>query len=164
MVGLTQVKQSWRWQLLLASYTKSMKSIEDSINRCLSQFLSSTSTFLPQLQLMSRVRIVDNSEAGHRAEMTGKPAKIIHVYNKSTIGRVGDKVLVAVGGKKIRGYIVGCKQKAKPMQPRFDTNNIILIEDNGMPTGTRIRVPLPSLLRGKKGDFTKILSIAGKFV
>jgi large subunit ribosomal protein L14 len=50
------------------------------------------------------------------------------------------------------------------MVPRFDTNNIVLVEDNGAPTGTRIRAPIPSCLRGHKGDFSKILAIATKFV
>ena len=59
---------------------------------------------------------------------------------------------------------MGCKQKQKPMVPRFDSNNIVLLEDSGTPTGTRIKVPIPSMVRGKTGDFTKILSIATKFV
>lgn len=72
--------------------------------------------------------------------------------------------MVAIQGQKKRGYLVGLKQKQKPGVPRFDTNNIVLVEDNGSPTGTRIRVPIPSSLRGMKGDFTKILAIATKFV
>jgi len=77
---------------------------------------------------------------------------------------VAVQVLVAIQGQKKRGYLVGLRQKQQAMIPRFDTNNIVLVEDNGTPTGTRIRVPIPSYLRGKKGDFTKILSIATKFV
>jgi len=74
------------------------------------------------------------------------------------------QVLVAIQGQKKRGYLVGLRQRQDPMIPRFDTNNIVLVEDNGTPTGTRIRVPIPSCLRGKEGDFTKILAIATKFV
>ena len=73
-------------------------------------------------------------------------------------------MLVAIQGQKKRGYLVGLRQKQEASIPRFDTNNIVLVEDNGTPTGTRIRVPIPSMLRGKKGNFTKILSIATKFV
>ena len=79
-------------------------------------------------------------------------------------GFLGDKVLVAIRGQKKRGYIVGLRQKQKPMVPRFDSNSIVLVEDNGTPTGTRIRVPIPSMLRGKEGDFTKILSLATRFL
>jgi len=113
---------------------------------------------------MCRFRVVDNSNIGRAAELAGKPAKCIHVYKKTGIGYLGDKVLVAIQGQKKRGYIVGLRQKQKPNVPRFDTNNIVLVEDNGTPTGTRIRAPVPSSLRGHSGDFTKILAIATKFV
>ena len=108
--------------------------------------------------------MVDNSIIGREAELAGKPARCIHVYNKKGVGFLGDKVLVAIRGQKKRAFIVGLKQKQKPMVPRFDSNNIVLVEDNGTPTGTRIRVPIPSTLRGTDGDFTKILSLATRFV
>ena len=117
---------------------------------------------------MSRVSIVDNSMLGRKAVLSGKPAKIIHVYKKGNPKRVrafiGDKVLLAIMGQKKKAYIVGCVQKQQSNIPRFDTNNAVLVEDNGTPTATRIRVPIPSVLRAKDGDFTKILSIATKFV
>jgi len=71
---------------------------------------------------------------------------------------------LAIKGQKKRAYVVGVKQKQKPGVPRFDSNNVVLIEDNGTPVGTRITVPVPSTLRSKEGDFTKILSLATKFV
>ena len=71
---------------------------------------------------------------------------------------------MAIQGQKKRGYLVGLRQKQKPGVARFDSNNIVLVEDSGSPTGTRIRVPIPSQLRGMKGDFTKLLAIATKFV
>jgi len=74
------------------------------------------------------------------------------------------QVLVAIQGQKKRGYLTGLRQRQHAMVPRYDTNNLVLVEDNGTPTGTRIRVPIPSYLRGMKGDFTKILAIATKFV
>jgi len=117
-----------------------------------------------QIQKLTRFRVVDNSNIGRAAELAGKPARCIQVYNKTGIGYIGDKVMVAIQGQKKRGYVVGLRQKQKPLVPRFDTNNIVLVEDNGTPTGTRIRVPIPSCLRGQKGDFTKILAIATKFV
>ena len=113
---------------------------------------------------LTRLRVVDNSQIGRAAELAGRPAKCIHVYNKKGVGTIGDKILVAIQGQKKQAYIVGVKQKQKSMVPRMDTNNIVLVEDTGSPTGTRIRVPIPSLLRGKTGDFSKILAIATKFV
>ena len=41
---------------------------------------------------MARLRVVDNSNIGRAAEVAGKPAKCIHVYNKQHIGYLGDKV------------------------------------------------------------------------
>lgn len=95
--------------------------------------------------------------------LAARKARIIHVYKNPPVGFIGDKVLLSIMGQKKKAYIVGCAQKQKPNVPRFDTNNVVLVEDNGTPTGTRIRVPIPSCLREKEGDFTKILSIATKF-
>jgi len=113
---------------------------------------------------MARVKVVDNSKAGRDAVLKGKKPRIVQVYSRTQIGRLGDKVLVSVGGELKKAYIVGCVQRQKANIPRFDTNNVVLIEEGGIPTGTRIRVPIPSSLRGKEGDFTKILSIATKFI
>ncbi|WAR20022.1 RM14-like protein [Mya arenaria] len=123
-----------------------------------------TSCCLHELRKMARVKIVDNSVLGRDSLLKGRQPRIIQVYNGPQLGRLGDKVLVSVCGEKKKGYIVGCVQKQKANVPRFDTNNVVLVEDTGLPTGTRIRVPIPSCLRGKEGDFTKILSIATKFV
>lgn len=124
----------------------------------------STTNCLQELRKLARVRVVDNSALGRAATVAGKPARIIHVYNKQEVAYLGDKVLLAIKGQKKRAYVVGCKQKQKPNVPKFDSNNVVLIEDNGTPVGTRITVPIPSDLRGKEGDFTKILSIATRFV
>nr|CAH0113123.1 unnamed protein product [Daphnia galeata] len=127
---------------------------------------------LNQIQLLTRLRVVDNSPIGKEAMIEGRPPKCIHVYNPTRIGRIGDKVLVAIKGQKKKAVIVGLKQKQSPFIPKFDSNNIVLIEDNGSPIGTRIHVPVPSILRkilkersvAKKIDFTKLLSICTKFV
>ncbi|XP_063425543.1 large ribosomal subunit protein uL14m-like [Mytilus trossulus] len=132
--------------------------------------LFSTSQCLMELRLRARVRVIDNSPIGKAAATAGKPGKIMHVYNVAAVGRIGDKVMINIMGQKKKGYIVGCRQKQKTNVPRFDTNNVVLVEDSGTPTGTRIRHPLPSCLRHKRygekhsGEFTKILSIATKFV
>ena len=80
---------------------------------------------------LTRLRVVDNSEIGKAAMMQGKPPKCIHVYNKKGIGTVGDKVLVAILGEKKKAIIIGCKQKQLPFIPRFDSNNIVLVDDYG---------------------------------
>lgn len=41
-----------------------------------------TTTCLNEVQLLTRLRVVDNSEIGKRAMAEGKPPKVICVYNK----------------------------------------------------------------------------------
>ncbi len=125
-------------------------------------FTYSTTSPLAHLILLSRVRVVDNSSLG-RAATANKPPRIIMVYNKQRVGTVGDKVLLAIMGKKKKALIVGVKQYGKSMTPKFDSNNVILLEDNENPTGTRISVPIPSHLRKRK-DLAKVFAIATKFV
>ena len=76
---------------------------------------------------------------------------------------------MTVKGEMKRGYIVGLRQRQKHGIPRMDTNNVVLIDDNGNPLGNRITVPIPSALRQiavdkNKPDLTKILSLATKFI
>lgn len=147
----------------------------------------------------SRLRVVDNSEIGRLAMMEGRPPRCIHVYNKIGIGFIGktrkyrvtsflftvlfifliaalnylgDRILVAIKGEKKKGILVGLKQKQSPKVPKFDSNNLVLIDDNGTPLGTRIHVPIPHILRtrlkeqthSKGADYTKLLAIASRFV
>lgn len=107
----------------------------------------STSTICNQIIKLTRLRVVDNSEIGKQAMMEGKPPRCIHIYNKKGIGYIGDRVLVAIKGEKKKGILVGLKQQQNPKVPRFDSNNIVLIDDNGTPLGNRIHVPIPHILR-----------------
>ena len=126
-----------------------------------------------------RLRCVDNSKIGREAMAEGKPPKVIHVYSSrkgrrsgGALGKLGDRVLCSVKGEKIQGIIVGMKIAQKPGIPRFDTNNVVLIDPMGNPLGTRIHVPIPNSIRpilkekthAKKADYTKLLAIATRFV
>lgn len=131
-----------------------------------------TTAICNEIRKMARLRVVDNCEIGKRAMAEGKPPRVIHVYNKKAVGYTGDMVLLAIKGEKKKGILVGCKQLQKPKVPRFDTNNVVLIDDNGTPLGTRIQVPIPNILRkimkekthSKGADYTKLLAIATRFV
>ncbi|KAF7240394.1 hypothetical protein EG68_10949 [Paragonimus skrjabini miyazakii] len=101
--------------------------------------------------------------AGTKA-IAPKPALCIRVCNSQNKGRIGDKVVVAVGGQKKKGWIVGTRQQSRDGWPRFESNNIVLVDDEGNPLGTRILVPIPARLRSLSGDVSKILSIATTFV
>lgn len=79
---------------------------------------------------------------------------------------------MAIKGEKKKGILVGLKQVQKTKVPRFDSNNLVLIDDNGTPLGTRIHVPIPHILRtmmkekthSKGADYTKLIAIASRFV
>uniref|UniRef100_A0A3Q0RSD6 Large ribosomal subunit protein uL14m n=1 Tax=Amphilophus citrinellus TaxID=61819 RepID=A0A3Q0RSD6_AMPCI len=114
------------------------------------------------IQKMTRVRVVDNSSLGNTPYH--RPPRVIHVYTKNGVGKVGDRVLLAIKGQKKKAFIVGHKMPGERMTPRFDSNNVVLIEDNGNPTGTRIKVPIPTHLRKLEGDYSKVLAIANSFV
>lgn len=131
-----------------------------------------TTAICNEIRKLARLRVVDNSDLGKRAMAEGRPPRCIHVYNKRGIGLVGDKVLVAIKGEMKKGILVGLKQKQKPKIPKFDSNNLVLIDDNGTPLGTRIHVPVPTILRtvlkektqAKGADYTKVLAIASRFI
>lgn len=131
-------------------------------------------TTVPSMEIrkLARLRVVDNSEIGKQAMTEGRPPRVIHVYNKKHVGMIGDKVMVAIKGQKKKGILVGLKQYQEKKVPKFDTNNIVLIDDNGTPLGNRIHVPIPMILRtilkertqAKGADYTKLLAISSKFV
>ena len=104
------------------------------------------------------------------AKISGKIPKVIGIHGDHTrrgnyrYAGLGDKVTVAVNGEVKWGYVVGCKIEQRPLVPKFDSNNVVLIEKNGTPIGKRVLVPIPSSLRKKAdGHFSKILAISSKF-
>ncbi|XP_034025656.1 39S ribosomal protein L14, mitochondrial-like [Thalassophryne amazonica] len=101
------------------------------------------------IQKMTSVRVVDNSTLGNTP--SHRPPRVIHVYTKNGVGKVGDRVLLAIKGQK-EAIIVGHKMPGAAMTPRFDSTNVVLIEDNGNPIGTRIKVPGPTHLCKMEGD------------
>ncbi len=82
------------------------------------------------------------------------------------------RITVYFSSINLQGIIVGLKQNQKATIPRFDTNNVVLIEPTGNPLGTRVHAPIPNCIRPllkrkshpKKADYTKILAIATRFV
>ncbi|XP_058048140.1 large ribosomal subunit protein uL14m isoform X2 [Ahaetulla prasina] len=131
------------------------------LNRATNTRNFSLSNVCSYIQKLTRVRVVDNSTLGNTPYH--RPPKCIHVYTKNGVGKVGDRILLAIKGEKKKALIVGCKFPGPRMTPRFDSNNVVLIEDNGNPIGTRIKAPIPSLLRKKK-EFSKVLAIATDIV
>jgi large subunit ribosomal protein L14 len=90
--------------------------------------------------------------------------RVIHVYTKTGVASVGDKILLAVKGQKQKAIVVGSKNyQRNSIIPNYDTNNCVLVDDQNTPLGTRITVPIPSLLRGNP-SCSKIVAIATKFI
>ena len=90
--------------------------------------------------------------------------RVIHVYNKTGIASIGDKILLAVKGQKQKALVVGTKNFHRNSSiPNYDTNNCVLVDDQNTPLGTRINVPIPSLLRANT-NCSKIVAIATKFI
>ena len=105
----------------------------------------------------------------------GRPPKVIHVYSKRHLTRphgaygvLGDLVLLAILGEKRKAVIVGLKCKQPHGVPRYDSNNVVLINDDGSPMGTEFFAPIPFILKDKlkamthykKPDYTKVLDVA----
>ncbi|XP_064412640.1 large ribosomal subunit protein uL14m isoform X1 [Latimeria chalumnae] len=145
----------------MALYRQGIGLLRTLATEGINQRLFSVTTACTAIQKMTRVRVVDNSSLGNTPYH--RPPRCIHVYNKKGVGKVGDQILLAIRGQKKKALIVGHKMPGPMMSPRFDSNNVVLIEDNGNPTGTRIKVPLPSNLRNF-GEYSKVLAIAQKFV
>jgi large subunit ribosomal protein L14 len=50
-----------------------------------------------EVRLLSRLRVVDNSELGKQAMAEGKPPKVFHVYNKTGVGTIGNSLYLFIG-------------------------------------------------------------------
>lgn len=120
------------------------------------------------LQIKSRVDVADNTGA--------KMCTLIQVlgYGAKRYARVGDVVKAAVKkvipgstlkpGEMVKGVIVRTVHPIRREDGswvRFDTNAIVLINDDESPKGTRVFGPVPRELRGK---FMKIISLAPEVV
>jgi len=131
-----------------------------------------TTASLGMIQHRSRVRIVDNSTMGQQAMQEGRPPKVVRVYSKREYGITGDKILVACKGELKKAVLIGAVQdQTKPFRPKFDSNNAVLLQEDGSPLGSRIYTPIPLYIRGilrehsrrqKGAQYTKLLSIAGR--
>lgn len=123
-----------------------------------------TTSKLNEVQFLTRMKIVDDSQLARDGMAYKRAPKIIHVYNKKRIGYIGDRILLAVKGQKQKAIVVGTKNNTrKDGIPNFDTNNCVLVDDQDTPLGKRITVPIPSSLRGHP-NCPKLIAIATKFI
>ncbi len=121
------------------------------------------------IQMRSMLEIADNSGA-KRASMIG----VLGRRGKRT-AVVGDIITATVKeaipdgtvkkGEVVRAVIVRSRaplRRKDGTSVRFDSNAIVLIDNQKNPRGTRIFGPVPRELREK--EFTKILSLAPEVV
>lgn len=119
------------------------------------------------IQMQSRMDVADNSGA--------REVQCIKVLggSKRRTANIGDVVIVSVKEAIPRGKVKkGAVHRAVVVRSRFglqrqygekirfDSNSVVLINNNGEPIGTRIFGPVTRELRGK--GYMKIISLAGE--
>ncbi|KXJ16875.1 39S ribosomal protein L14, mitochondrial [Exaiptasia diaphana] len=112
---------------------------------------------------LTRFNVVDNSALGQRTKRNSK-AYLIGFYRKRKTADIGDVIRVAVGGKTNKAIVVGTRKTKHHSIPRYDNNNIVLVDDNLAPLGTRIKGPIPSIIRRRQAKYSKVLAIASRFI
>lgn len=127
------------------------------------------------IQQETRCEVADNSGA--------KIAYIIRVYGGSTgsgkftrrTAKIGDRVFVSIKralpgadvkpGDKSKAVVVRttkAERRSDGSYIKFDSNAVVLIQDDGNPKGTRIFGPVARELRDK--NYMKIVSLAAEVV
>lgn len=112
--------------------------------------------------LLTRLRIVDNSENAKKVTRLDRPY-CIKLPRNSKVAGFGEIITIAHLGKVHKALIVSNRKPSKRL-PRYDTHNIILLNDKLEPVGTRILGPLPSVLRKRNRDLSKVIAISTKFI
>jgi len=117
------------------------------------------------IQHMTKLNVADNSGA--------KKVTCIKVLggSKRRYARVGDTIVVTVKEASPKGQVKKksvqravvvrtCKEirRKDGSYIRFDDNAVVIVNEEGMPRGTRIFGPVPRELRAK--GFQKIISLA----
>ena len=115
------------------------------------------------IQLNSFLSVIDNSGA--------KKVKCIKILGGSFSGSLGDKIVVATQkvvpnrkvkqGEVMQSLIVRLRKETKRKDGstlKFFDNAAVLLNQKGIPQGTRIFGPVPRELRKKK--YMKVVSIA----
>ena len=126
------------------------------------------------IQLLSNIKITDNSGV-----LLGKTIKILKPKN-AKIGNIGDLILISSQvqamnsgiktGTIFKAIIVRTKTNEKHLTNslKWDENAAVLVKlspkgDEFIPIGTRIKSPISSSLKFKRG-YQKIISLAKTYV
>ena len=112
--------------------------------------------------LLTRLKFVDNSENAKKVTRLDRPYCIKLPKNRK-VARFGDVITIAHRGKVHKALIVSNRKMSK-RYPRYDSHNIVLLDDKLQPVGTRIIGPLPSVLKKRQGEFSKVIALTSKFI
>ena len=110
----------------------------------------------------TRLRLVDNSENAKKRNRLDRPY-CIKLLRNTKVGKFGDIIKIAHRGKVYNAMVVSNRLPSKWL-PRYDHHHIILLNDKREPVGTRIHGPVPSALRRKEGQNSKIIAMATRFI
>lgn len=110
----------------------------------------------------TRLRFVDNSENSKKRDRLDVPY-CIKLPKNNKVGKFGDIIKIAHRGKVHNAMVVSNRMPSKCL-PRYDHHHIILLNEKKEPVGTRIIGPVPSALRRKEGQNSKIIAMATRFI
>lgn len=112
--------------------------------------------------LLTKFKLVDNSENSKKVTRLDQPY-CIKLPKNNKVAKFGDVIKIAHRGKVHNALIVSNRMPSKWL-PRYDSSNIILLNEKLEPVGTRILGPIPSAIRRKEGQYSKVIAIATKFI
>ena len=113
--------------------------------------------------LLTEFNCLDNSELGQQTKRYRKPY-LIGFYRKRRTADIGDIIKVAVKGKPCKALVVTTRKQKQDMIPRYDRNNIVLVDDNLVPLGGKIKGPMSTELRKYKAKYPKVFSQIKRYV
>ena len=115
------------------------------------------------ITLLTTFKVVDNSTLGKSVKKNRKPY-LIGFYRKRKTADPGDVIRVAVAGKTNKAVVIGTRKTKHHTIPRYDNNCIVLVDDNLAPLGTRVKAPIPTILRKRQEKLSKVLALATRFI
>ena len=149
-------------------------SIIQACHRCYLFFIGKkkwpeSSLFFPgfiqkrSITLLTTFKVIDNSALGQRVKKNRQPY-LIGFYRKRKTADPGDVIRVAVAGKTNKAIVIGTRKTKHHTVPRYDNNCIVLVDENLAPLGTRIKGPVPTILRRRQDKYSKVLALASRFI
>ncbi|XP_068744374.1 large ribosomal subunit protein uL14m-like [Montipora capricornis] len=115
------------------------------------------------ITLLTTFKVIDNSSLGQRVKKNRQPY-LIGFYRKRKTADPGDVIRVAIAGKTNKALVIGTRKTKHHTVPRYDNNCIVLLDDNLAPLGTRIKGPVPTIIRRRQAKYSKVLALASRFI